>query len=171
MNERVWGILVDSFPKMLRYGVEVTIPLAAASFALALLIAVLVALIQYAKVPVLTQICRFYIWVVRGTPVLVQLYLVFYGLPSVGVIMDAWLAAWLVLGFNEGAYMAETVRGALESVSVYIGIPSGVEAARKDVPDLINLFIPVVFFVFLYLLVIFRTEFILHFHHHWYYRN
>ena len=118
MNERVLGILMDSFPKMLRYGIEVTIPLAAASFVLALAIAVVVALIQYAKVPVLKELCRFYIWVVRGTPLLVQLYLVFYGLPSVGVILDAWLAAWLVLGFNEGAYMAETVRGALDSVSI-----------------------------------------------------
>ena len=103
---------------MLQYGLEVTLPLAAASFALALLIAVIVALIQYGKVPVLEKLCRFYIWVVRGAPVLVQLYLVFYGLPSAGVRLDALLAAWLVLGFNEGAYMAETVRGALESVSV-----------------------------------------------------
>ena len=118
MNERVWGILVDSFPTMLKYGLEVTLPLAAASFALALAVAVIVALIQYAKIPVLKEICRFYIWVVRGTPLLVQLYLVFYGLPSVGIILNAWLAAWLVLGFNEAAYLAETIRGALESVSI-----------------------------------------------------
>ena len=118
VTDRVERILSESFPAMLGYGVRVTLPLAAASFALALLIAVIVALIQYGKVPVLKEICRFYIWIVRGTPVLVQLYLVFYGLPNVGVVLDAWLAAWLVLGFNEGAYMAETVRGALESVSV-----------------------------------------------------
>ena len=118
MSERTWSIVVDSFPKMLDYGVRVTLPLAAASFALALVVAVIVALIQYAKVPVLKEVCRFYIWVVRGTPVLVQLYLVFYGLPSLGLVFDAWLAAWLVLGLNEAAYMAETMRGAIESVSV-----------------------------------------------------
>ncbi len=118
MSERTWSIVVDSFPKMLDYGVRVTLPLAAASFALALVVAVIVALIQYAKVPVLQELCRFYIWVVRGTPVLVQLYLVFYGLPSLGLVFDAWLAAWLVLGLNEAAYMAETMRGAIESVSV-----------------------------------------------------
>ncbi len=117
MNERLWNILVDSFPKLLRYGVEVTIPLTILSFLLALLIALIVALIQYANVKVLRQICRFYIWIIRGTPLLVQLYLVFYGLPSVGVVLDAFPAAVLVLGFNEGAYMAETMRGALESVS------------------------------------------------------
>ena len=117
MNERLWNILVDSFPKLLRYGVEVTIPLTILSFLLALVVAVIVALIQYANVKVLRQLCRFYIWIIRGTPLLVQLYLVFYGLPSVGVVLDAFPAAVLVLGFNEAAYMAETMRGALESVS------------------------------------------------------
>ena len=117
MNERLWNILVDSFPKLLRYGIEVTIPLTILSFLLALVIAVIVALIQYANVKVLRQVCRFYIWIIRGTPLLVQLYLVFYGLPSVGIVIDAFPAAVFVLGFNEGAYMAETMRGALESVS------------------------------------------------------
>ena len=117
MNERLWNILVDSFPKLLRYGVEVTIPLTILSFLLALAVAVIVALIQYANVKVLRQLCRFYIWIIRGTPLLVQLYLVFYGLPSVGIVIDAFPAAVLVLGFNEAAYMAETIRGTLESVS------------------------------------------------------
>jgi len=117
MNERLWGILTDSFPKLLGYGIRVTIPLTVLSFLLALAVALIIALIQYADVKVLRQICRFYIWIIRGTPLLVQLYLVFYGLPSVGLVLEAFPAAVLVLGFNEGAYMAETIRGALESVS------------------------------------------------------
>ena len=92
-------------------------PLTALSFALALVIALIVAMIQYANVRVLRQVCRFYIWIVRGTPLLVQLYLVFYGLPSLGVTLPAYPTAVLVFGFNEGAYMAESMRGALESVS------------------------------------------------------
>ena len=117
MDERLWGILTDSFPKLLKYGIEVTVPLTVVSFALALVIAVTVALIQYAHVRVLRQICRFYIWITRGTPLLVQLYIVFYGLPSIGIVLDACPAAVLVFGFNEGAYMAETIRGTLEGVS------------------------------------------------------
>jgi len=117
MNERLWGILVDSFPKLLGYGIRATVPLTILSFTLALIISVIVALIQYADVKVLRQICRFYIWIVRGTPLLVQLYLVFYGLPSVGIVLEAFPTAVLVFGFNEGAYMAETVRGSMESVS------------------------------------------------------
>ena len=117
MNERLWNILVDSFPKLLGYGVRVTVPLTILSFAIALAVAVIVALIQYANVKVLRQICRFYIWITRGTPLLVQLYIVFFGLPSIGIKFDAFVAAMLVIGFNEGAYMAETIRGAMESVS------------------------------------------------------
>ena len=48
MNERLWGILIDAFPKLLMYGIEVTVPLTILSFALALIISVIVALIQYA---------------------------------------------------------------------------------------------------------------------------
>ncbi len=117
MNERLWNILVDSFPKLLGYGIRVTVPLTIFSFAIALAVALIVALIQYANVKVLRQICRFYIWIVRGTPLLVQLYIVFFGLPGVGIKLDAFVAAMLVIGFNEGAYMAETIRGAMESVS------------------------------------------------------
>lgn len=117
MNERLWKILADAFPKLLEYGVKVTIPLTALSFALALVIALIVAMIQYANVRGLRQLCRFYIWIIRGTPLLVQLYLVFYGLPSLGVTLPAFPTAVLVFGFNEGAYMAESLRGALESVS------------------------------------------------------
>ena len=117
MSEHTWGILVDAFPKLLKYLVRVTVPLTVLSFALALVVAVIVALIQYANIKGLKQICRFYIWVVRGTPVLVQLYLIFYGLPKLGVVLDAFPCAVLVFGFNEAAYMAESVRGSLESVS------------------------------------------------------
>ncbi len=117
MNARVWEIMVSSFPRLLGYGLRVTLPLTALSFSLALVISVIVAMIQYAKVPVLRQLCRFYIWVIRGTPLLVQLFLVFYGLPQLGVVWAAFPTAVVVFGFNEGAYMAESVRGALEAVS------------------------------------------------------
>ena len=118
MTERLWQILAESFPKMLEYGLKVTVPLTVLSFALALAVALLVALIQYAKVKILRQVCRSYIWVTRGTPLLVQLYIVFYGLPKIGIVFDAFPAAVIVLGLNEAAYMAETIRGTLEGVSV-----------------------------------------------------
>ena len=59
MTERLWNILVDSFPKMLEYGVKVTIPLTVLSFALAMVVALIVAMIQYAHVKGIRQICHY----------------------------------------------------------------------------------------------------------------
>ena len=109
-------LLMESFPKIILPGLTITLPLTALSFACALVIAVIVALIQLANIPVLKQICRAYIWIMRGTPLLIQLYIVFFGLPSIGIYLDPIPAALLVFSLNEGAYCAETIRGALESV-------------------------------------------------------
>lgn len=116
MDSATIELLVDALPKIFIAGVTVTLPLALVSFAIALVIATVVALIQYARVPVLRQIARFYIWVVRGTPLFVQLYIVFFGLPDLGITLDPLPTAVLVLSINTGAYSAETMRGALESV-------------------------------------------------------
>lgn len=116
MSERLINILTDSFTKILIPGLTMTIPLTIISFTLAMIIAVVVALVQFAHLRVLTPIARFYIWIIRGTPLLVQLFVVFYGLPSIGIIIDAFPAAIIVFSINEGAYCAETMRAALESV-------------------------------------------------------
>ena len=116
MTDRLWHILLDSFPKILLPGLRMTIPLTVIAFALAMVIATVVALVQFAHVRGLTQLSRFYIWVVRGMPLLVQLFVVFYGLPNLGVYIDAFPAAVLVFSINEGSYCAETMRAALESV-------------------------------------------------------
>ena len=74
ISERLYGILVDSFTKILLPGLTATIPLTVISFSAAMVIAVVMALIQFANVKVLKELARFYIWVIRGTPLLVQLY-------------------------------------------------------------------------------------------------
>lgn len=116
MNQSVIELLIQSFPRILLPGLLYTIPLTAFSFAGALVIGTVVALIQFAKVPVLRQIVRFYIWVIRGTPLLVQLMIAFYGPSAFGLHANAFLTAFLVFAINEGAYAAETIRGCLESV-------------------------------------------------------
>ncbi len=97
-------------------GLLVTIPLTVISFSFAMIIAILTAMVQVANVPVLRKLARFYIWVIRGTPLLVQLYVVFFGLPSIGIRVAAFPAAVIVFSINEGAYCAETMRAAIESV-------------------------------------------------------
>ena len=116
MTERLWSLLADSFWKILIPGFTATIPLTVISFALALVIATVTALIQFAHVPVLKSIARFYIWIIRGTPLLVQLFVIFFGLPRVGIVLSPFPAAIIVFAINTGAYDAETVRAALESV-------------------------------------------------------
>lgn len=115
-SSRLWNLFIDSFPKMFIRGLTVTIPLTAIAFSLAMVIAVIVALVQFANIKVLKQICRFYIWIFRGTPLLVQLFIVFFGLMNVGLVLEPFLAAVIVFALNEGAYGAETVRASLESV-------------------------------------------------------
>lgn len=113
---RLWELFCDSFSKILLPGLTVTIPLTVISFSFALIIAVVMALVQFANVKALKHIARFYIWIFRGTPLLVQLFIVFYGLSRVGIVLDPFPAAVIVFSLNEGAYCAETVRAALESV-------------------------------------------------------
>ena len=86
------------------------------AFSLAMVIAVAAALVQFARIKVLRQLCRLYIWVFRGTPLLVQLFVVFYGMPRVGIVIEPFPAAVIVFSLNEGAYCAEIIRAALESV-------------------------------------------------------
>ncbi len=116
MSQRLIDLLVDSFWKILIPGFTATIPLTVISFFFAMIIATVVALIQFAKVPVLTPIARFYIWIIRGTPLLVQLFVIFFGLPNLGILLEPFPAAVIVFAINTGAYDAETIRAALESV-------------------------------------------------------
>ena len=116
MNERILRILIESFWQILLPGLTMTIPLTILSFTFGLILALLAALVQVAEIRVLKPIARFYIWVIRGTPLLVQLFVIFYGLPSLGILLDAFPSAVIVFSVNTGAYAAETIRAAIESV-------------------------------------------------------
>ena len=116
MSQRTIELVVDSFWKLLIPGLTQTIPLTVISFAIAMVIAIAVAMVQFANIRGLKQLARFYIWIVRGTPLLVQLFLFFYGLPKLGIMLPDFPCAILVFSLNEGAYSAETMRAALESV-------------------------------------------------------
>ena len=116
MNERILRILIESFWQILLPGLTMTIPLTILSFTFGLILALLAALVQVAEIRMLKPIARFYIWVIRGTPLLVQLFVIFYGLPSLGIILDAFPSAVIVFSVNTGAYAAETIRAAMESV-------------------------------------------------------
>ena len=116
MSERLAGILVSSFAGILIPGIKVTIPLTLLSFVFGCIIALFLALVQIANVKGLKQFARFYIWVFRGTPLIVQLFIIFFGLPSVGIILDAFPSAVIAFALNLGAYNAEIFRSAIQAV-------------------------------------------------------
>ena len=65
----------------------------------------------------LAAVAGFYVWIIRGTPLLVQLFVIFYGLPSAGILIDAFPAALIGFTLNVGAYSSEVIRAALTSIS------------------------------------------------------
>jgi len=116
LNERLINILLSSFTQILIPGIKVTIPLTLISFALSFVLGLLLALFQVADIRGLKQFSRFYIWVFRGTPLIVQLFIIFFGLPSIGIVLDAFPAAVLGFGLNLAAYNAEVFRSSIMAI-------------------------------------------------------
>jgi cystine transport system permease protein len=154
-----WQLFLDSFWPLVLGAVTGTVPLALSSFAIGLVLALGVALLRLSKNRLLSGIARFYISVIRGTPLLVQLFVIFYGMPSIGLVIDPWPSAIIAFSLNVGGYAAEVIRAAILSVpkgqweaGYTIGMSHGTtlrrlilpQAARVSVPPLSNTFISLV---------------------------
>lgn len=122
-------LVFTQIPPILRY-LPVTLELAIISMFFSLILGLIIALVKIRKVPVLTQIANIFISVIRGTPILVQLYVTYFGVPLIlKAINQAYgtelnvngipgiAYAFLALALNESAFNAEIIRGALSSVS------------------------------------------------------
>lgn len=146
-------ILTNSLPFLLE-GLAVTVKVSLASFALALLIGTLVGIAR-AESMIARRWLTPYVEVFRGTPLLIQLFFIYYGLPSAGLTMDSYWAGVIGLGLNGGAYISEIVRGSLYSVDngqheaafalglswyrsmIHVILP---QAVRVALPPLVNAF-------------------------------
>lgn len=95
---------------------KLTIVIALIGIALSLLIGLLCSAIQYYKVPVLHRLVRIYIEFSRNTPLLVQLFFLYYGLPKIGIRWSPELCGIVGLSFLGGSYMTEAIRSGLETV-------------------------------------------------------
>lgn len=116
MSERLFNILVNSFSQLLEAGIKMTIPITLGAFALSVILGLLLAVVQVADIKVLKTISKLYIWIFRGTPVIVQLFIIFFGLPYVGITIAAVPAAIIGFGLNLAAYNAESIRAAIIAV-------------------------------------------------------
>ncbi|WWO73897.1 amino acid ABC transporter permease [Histophilus somni] len=121
MTEARAELVINGFFPMVKAAVLVSIPLAIVSFILGMVIAIAVALIRVSPSHSIIHrlflfITKIYISIIRGTPMLVQISIVFYGLPALGIFIDPIPAAIIGFSLNVGAYASETVRAAIQSV-------------------------------------------------------
>jgi cystine transport system permease protein len=115
-SQSTWELIKASAGPMALAMVKATIPLTLISFILGLAIALVVALMRLSSVPLLAPLARVYISLIRGTPLLVQLFLIFYGLPALGLTFNPFTAAVIAFSLNVGGYAAEVIRSAILSV-------------------------------------------------------
>lgn len=124
----MWEIIKTSLPQLLAAGFKYTIPLAIISFFFGLIIALVTALIRLSRqrgaFMILKWIASFYVWLFRSTPLLVQLFIVFFGLPYLrikgilphGIKLEPFTAGIITFSLNTGAYASETIRAAISFV-------------------------------------------------------
>lgn len=109
-------VFVSRYAPFFVTGAEMTLFISVFGIALAILTGLVCAAIETARIPVLRQIVRVYIEVSRNTPLLVQLYFLYFGLPKLGFVWSAEMCAIIGLGFLGGSYMSEAMRAGLEAV-------------------------------------------------------
>lgn len=130
-------------------GAEMTLFISVFGIALAILTGLVCAAIETASIPVLRQIVRVYIEVSRNTPLLVQLYFLYFGLPKLGFVWSAEMCAIIGLGFLGGSYMSEAMRAGLEAVpqiqrenAYMLGLSSRQTMLHVVIPQAVSTSIP-----------------------------
>ena len=130
-------------------GAEMTLFISVFGIALAILTGLVCAAIETARIPVLRQIVRVYIEVSRNTPLLVQLYFLYFGLPKLGFVWSAEMCAIIGLGFLGGSYMSEAMRAGLEAVpqiqrenAYMLGLSSRQTMLHVVIPQVVSTSIP-----------------------------
>jgi L-cystine transport system permease protein len=159
VDSATWELIWRNLWPMLVATVTKTIPLTAVSFVFGLVIALVVALARLSSIGPLSAVARVYISLIRGTPLLVQLFIVFYALPQIGLVIDPFPAAVLAFSLNVGGYAAEVIRAAILSIpkgqweaseTIGMGYTTTLQrvilpqAARVAVPPLSNTLISLV---------------------------
>jgi cystine transport system permease protein len=115
-HRSVWSLIGANLWPLAKAAITVTVPLTIISFVIGLVIALLVALARLSANVVVSGIARFYISIIRGTPLLVQLFIIFFALPQIGVKLDPFPAAVIAFSLNVGGYAAEIIRSAIQSI-------------------------------------------------------
>ncbi|WP_419720192.1 amino acid ABC transporter permease [Oceanobacillus massiliensis] len=154
-----WELFISSLWPMLSGAIQYTIPLTLISFVLGLVLALLTATMRLSKSSIFRIPAVIYVSAIRGTPLLVQLFIIFFGLPSIGLTIDPFPSAIIAFTLNVGAYASEIIRASILSISngqweaaYTIGMTKMTalrriilpQATRVSVPPLSNSFISLV---------------------------
>ncbi len=146
---RLADIFVQSFFPLLKAGLIFTIPLTVLSFTFGLAVAFLTALARLSNIRLLSTAAKFYVWIIRGTPLLVQLFIIFFGLPSIGITLDAFISAVIGFTLSVGAYSSEIIRSAISSIargqweaSQALGMSKAQSMLRIILPQAVRVAIP-----------------------------
>jgi len=107
---------IEKYLPMYEKAALLTVKIGIVGILFAILVGLICAAVQYYKVPVLRWIVTVYVELSRNTPLLVQLFFIYYGFPKIGIRMSAELCGVVGLAFLGGSYMAESFRSGLESV-------------------------------------------------------
>ncbi|NWK78253.1 amino acid ABC transporter permease [Aquitalea sp. LB_tupeE] len=111
-----WADLITAALPVMLKGALYTLMFAVVAMVLGLLLGFVVALLRVGKVPVLSQLVAFYVSAMRGTPLLVQIFVIYYGLPGIGIELDPVPAGIIALTLNVAAYLSESLRGGIAGV-------------------------------------------------------
>ena len=144
-----FGLLKESMPSLLK-GLQMTLILTVVSLIIASILGIIFGLLRVSHLKVLRAIGTIYVDIFRGTPLIVQAFFIYFGIPAaLDFRISAVAAGIIILSLNAGAYMAEIVRGGIESVDKgqmeaarSLGLPYKKAMAKVILPQAIRLMIP-----------------------------
>lgn len=146
-----WDFVITSGPVILLQGVGVTILLSVTSIILASGFALLGALGRISANPILNGIASFYVSLIRGTPLLVQIFLIYFALPQVDIVLPAIVCGIIALSLNYGAYMTEIFRAGIQAVprgqreaAQALGMPENLVFRRIVLPQAFRIVTPAI---------------------------
>jgi len=142
---------MNAMPALLK-GSVVTLQLTVVAVVFGMILGLFLALGRLSKNAIVDRICWFYIWLFRGTPLIMQIFFFYYGLPLIfgnSVSFSAMMAAYIALALNSGAYLAEIIRAAIQSIdkgqmeaAKALGMSYGQAMTRVIVPQSYRRLIP-----------------------------
>ncbi|MCF2706548.1 amino acid ABC transporter permease [Arcanobacterium haemolyticum] len=149
MTTSTWDLVLRSLGPLAEGAMKATIPLTLLSFTIGIILALVVALARISRFRLLRTIAQIYISIIRGTPLLVQLFIIFYALPSLGIVIDPFTSAVIAFSLNVGGYASEIIRSAIASVPVgqweaaeMVGLTYWQSLSRVILPQAVRVAIP-----------------------------